>query len=131
MVPKGKCATAGQDVLQHPPGDGACRARQTQGSPSPWLSFLFTFCPLARAKLLGLSHRSWCASCRETLFTAREIINIWRGRLISCHLSLVMKLQRMQVSDARQHLPVPVLRSLPRSRVLELGFASQDGQQRR
>lgn len=130
LVPKGKRATAGQDILQHPPCEGACRARQTHGFPSPWLSFLSIFCPLARAKLTGLSHRSRCASCRETLFTAREIINIWRGSLISCHLSLVMKLRRMRVSDAAgQHLPVPALRSLPRRRVLELGFALQEGQE--
>lgn len=64
------------------------------------------------------------------LFTACKIINIWRGSLISCHLSLVMKLRRTQVSDgARQYLPVPVLRCLPaQTRTQEPGFATEEGQ---
>jgi len=92
-----------------PPNEGTCRTgRPTDISPGGFPSF--PFLPLARAKWMDLSHPRLCASCCETLFTAPEIINIWRGRLISCHLSLVMKLQRMWVSDeAGQHLPVLVL----------------------
>lgn len=105
------------------------RPRQTCTFSSWWVSFLLIFCPPpARAKPMGLSHQRRCASYPEMLFTARKIINIWRGSLISCHLSLVMKLQRMQVSDvARQYLPIPVLWCLSaQTCVQEPGFALEN-----
>lgn len=86
--------------------------------PVGFLPFNFLPHSLARAKLMGLLHRRRCTSCPEMLFTARKMINIWRGSLVSCHLSLVMKLWRMQVSNAaRQDLPAQ-----------ELHFALEKGQ---
>lgn len=117
LGPKGTSATVSQGAASTSLGLKDTQNKQSQADPRTSLpvAFLpFNLLLPRKGRADGSLQRRRSPSCTEMLFTALKIINIWRRSLISCLLSLTLKLWRMQVKDAaRRFLPVPVLRFLP------------------